>query len=165
MLIYGWYEQMYSGLYPYWGEHVYTDYLTNWVDVFCSIWAITHVIYATDSGNIHLRIKGKIYNKTNFFIKGVPYGERVLPVVNSVAPCITMILSIAYWTLVTDDRQTTTLISLYQHAGLTAIVMFDFLIYRAPLDFHGIIYPCIVLGSYAMYSFCVYKIFGELQSI
>lgn len=50
MLIYGAFDQMDNPLYDYYGEHIYFDYLTNWIDMFTSFWAFVNLIYAFKPG-------------------------------------------------------------------------------------------------------------------
>ena len=50
MLIYGAFEQIDNPEYAYVGEHIYLDYLTNWVDIFTTCWAFVNLIYAFKPG-------------------------------------------------------------------------------------------------------------------
>ena len=141
----------------YIGSHCYTDYVSNWSDVVCSVWAIISAYVAVvpnPSQNI----------------------ERLLAAFNSIAPTWSIGVSGAFWVslcsrdivfpcfiqfLLPKDRQTLDLVSLNQHAFLAIICLVDLLITNSRIRIKDLVPAWLFATAYAINTILVWLIFGK----
>ena len=153
------------------GSHCYTDYVSNWSDVVCSIWAIISAYIAivpNASQNI----------------------ERLSAAFNSIAPTWSIGVSGAFWVssenslksgkfsgnldwkppkyvynliqfLLPKDRQTLDLVSLNQHAFLAIICLVDLLITNSRIRIKDLVPAWLFATAYAVNTILVWLIFGK----
>merc|ERR1711868_4835 len=141
MSFYGWRDQKLNPKNIH-GSHCYTDYVSNWSDVVCSIWAIISAYIAivpNASKNI----------------------ERLLAAFNSIAPTWSIGVSGAFWFLLPKDRQTLDLVSLNQHAFLAIICLVDLLITNSRIRIKDLIPAWLFATAYAANTILVWLIFGQ----
>ena len=158
------------------GSHCYTDYVSNWSDVVCSIWAIISAYIAIVPNASH-----------NI--------ERLLAAFNSIAPTWSIGVSGAFWVslencqgsekfprnpdwddrqestylnnffqfLLPKDRQTLDLVSLNQHAFLAIICLVDLLITNSRIRIKDLIPAWLFATAYAVNTILVWLIFGKFR--
>lgn len=141
MFSYGYFDQKTNPKDVY-GSHSYTDYVSNWNDMSCTIWATLNALVALFPSLPH-----PVYG----FLSGM----------NAVAPTFSIGVCGAFWLLLPADRQSTDWVSLHQHAFLAIITVADLIFTGAPVRFFHIMSTWVFAGCYALNTMMVYYIFGE----
>jgi len=96
------------------GSHSYTDYVSNWNDISCSIWAILNCVLA-------------------YFPQAPDFFYSALSATNAIAPTFSIGVAGAFWCLLPADRQSTDIVSLHQHGFLAIITVADLIFSAAPI--------------------------------
>ena len=96
------------------GSHSYTDYVSNWNDMSCSIWAVLNAILAVAPHS-----PGALYSMVSAF--------------NAIAPTFSIGVAGAFWCLLPAERQSKDLVSLHQHGFLAVITVLDTCFSAAPI--------------------------------
>lgn len=143
MSFYGWRDQKLNPKNIH-GSHCYTDYVSNWSDVVCSIWAVISAYIAIVPNASH-----------NI--------ERLLAAFNSIAPTWSIGVSGAFWFLLPKDRQTLDLVSLNQHAFLGIICLVDLCITNSRMRVKDLIPAWLFATAYAANTIFVWLIFGQAR--
>jgi len=141
MLIYGYTDQRTNPKDVH-GSHSYTDYVSNWNDMSCSIWAILNAIIALAPHS-----PGALYSTVSAF--------------NAIAPTFSIGVAGAFWCLLPVERQSKDLVSLHQHAFLAVITVVDTCFSAAPIRWFHLFSTWIFAGLYSINTMIVYAIFGE----
>ena len=122
------------------GTHCYTDYVSNWSDIICSIWGLVSAYLAVNPNS-----SDRLYRFSNGL--------------NSIAPTWSIGVAGAFWVSFTEienffysfllvekyystlfqcllpaDRQTLDLVSLHQHAALAILTFADLLITNSKIS-------------------------------
>lgn len=140
MMLYGYSDQKFNPKDVY-GSHSYTDYVSNWNDMSCTIWATLNALVA-----VFPQLPSPIYG--------------LLSGMNAVAPTFSIGVCGAFWLLLPADRQSTDWVSLHQHAFLAIITVLDLIFTGAPVRFFHIMSTWVFAGCYALNTMIVYYIFG-----
>lgn len=141
MLVFGYHDQQ-SNPKDVHGSHFYTDYVSNWNDMSCSIWAILNAVLAFCPSSHQA-----LYAGVSAF--------------NAIAPTFSIGVAGAFWLLLPKERQSTDIVSLHQHAFLAIITVVDILFTAAPIRWFHLFSTWIFAGCYALNTLIVYQIFGE----
>ena len=113
MLAYGYHDQQFNPKDVH-GSHFYTDYVSNWNDMSCSIWAVLNAVLAFCP-----QTHGALYAGVSAF--------------NAIAPTFSIGVAGAFWCLLPKERQSTDIVSLHQHAFLAIITVIDLIFTAAPI--------------------------------
>jgi len=140
MFIYGYSDQQYNPKDVH-GSHSYTDYVSNWNDIACTLWASMNALMAAFPQS-----PGHLYG--------------LLSGLNAIAPTFSIGVAGAFWLLLPAERQSKDLVSLHQHGFLAVITVIDLLICAAPIRYFHILSTWIFAGAYAINTMLVYYIFG-----
>jgi hypothetical protein len=124
------------------GSHSYTDYVSNWNDISCSIWAILNCALA-------------------HFPQAPDFAFSTLSAFNAIAPTFSIGVAGAFWCLLPAERQSTDIVSLHQHGFLAVITVADLIFSAAPIRWFHLFSTWIFAGSYAANTMIVYYVFGE----
>ena len=115
MLAYGYHDQQFNPKDVH-GSHFYTDYVSNWNDMSCSIWAVLNAVLAFCP-----QTHGALYAGVSAF--------------NAIAPTFSIGVAGAFWCLLPKDRQSTDIVSLHQHGFLAIITVIDLIFTAAPIRY------------------------------
>ena len=96
------------------GSHSYTDYVSNWNDISCSIWALLNCALA-------------------HFPQAPDFAFSALSAFNAIAPTFSIGVAGAFWCLLPAERQSTDIVSLHQHGFLAVITVADLIFSAAPI--------------------------------
>lgn len=140
MFIYGYSDQKHNPKDVY-GSHSYTDYVSNWNDISCTMWATLNAFIALCPT-----------------APGPMYG--LLSGMNAIAPTFSLGVCGAFWFLLPAERQSKDIVSLHQHAFLAIITVADLLISGTPIRFFHIMSTWVFAGCYALNTMIVYYVFG-----
>jgi len=140
MFCYGYSDQKHNPKDVY-GSHSYTDYVSNWNDISCTLWATLNALIAVFPS-----------------APGPMYG--LLSGMNAIAPTFSLGVCGAFWFMLPADRQSKDLVSLHQHAFLAAITVADLIISGAPVRFFHIMSTWVFAGCYALNTMIVYYMWG-----
>lgn len=124
------------------GSHSYTDYVSNWNDISCSIWAILNCVLA-------------------YFPQAPDFFYSALSATNAIAPTFSIGVAGAFWCLLPADRQSTDIVSLHQHGFLAIITVADLIFSAAPIRWFHLFSTWVFAGCYALNTMVVYYVFGE----
>ena len=124
------------------GSHSYTDYVSNWNDMSCTMWATLNALLAM------------------FPMLPSPF-YGVLSGLNAIAPTFSLGVCGAFWLLLPPERQSKDIVSLHQHAFLAIITVVDLLLSGAPVRFFHILSTWVFAGAYALNTMIVYYAFGK----
>ena len=105
----------------------YTDYVSNWNDMSCSMWAVLNAILALAPNSPTF-----MYSSVSAF--------------NAIAPTFSIGVAGAFWCLLPAERQSKDLVSLHQHGFLAVITVADMLFSAAPIRF-GLVFRVVTLAS------------------
>jgi len=141
MLIYGYTDQRFNPKDVH-GSHSYTDYVSNWNDMSCSIWAVLNAIIALAPNS-----PTALYSAVSAF--------------NAIAPTFSIGVAGAFWCLLPADRQSKDLVSLHQHGFLAVITVLDTCFSAAPIRWFHLFSTWIFAGLYSINTMVVYAIFGD----
>merc|ERR1712212_233352 len=141
MLAYGYHDQQ-SNPKDVHGSHFYTDYVSNWNDMSCSIWAVSNAILA-----FFPQTHWALYASASAF--------------NAIAPTFSIGVAGAFWCLLPKERQSTDIVSLHQHAFLAIITVIDLIFTAAPIRWFHLFSTWIFAGCYALNTMIVFFIWGE----
>lgn len=141
MLVYGYTDQRVNPKDVH-GSHSYTDYVSNWNDMSCSVWAVLNAILALAPNSPTF-----MYSSVSAF--------------NAIAPTFSIGVAGAFWCLLPAERQSKDLVSLHQHGFLAVITVADMLFSAAPIRWFHLFSTWIFAGAYSLNTMLVYAIFGE----
>jgi len=141
MLAYGYHDQQFNPKDVH-GSHFYTDYVSNWNDMSCSIWAVLNAVLAFCP-----QTHGALYAGVSAF--------------NAIAPTFSIGVAGAFWCLLPKERQSTDIVSLHQHGFLAIITVIDLIFTAAPIRWFHLFSTWIFAGCYALNTMIVFFIFGE----
>jgi len=141
MLAYGYHDQQFNPKDAH-GSHFYTDYVSNWNDMSCSIWAVLNAVLAFCP-----QTHGALYSGVSAF--------------NAIAPTFSIGVAGAFWCLLPKERQSTDIVSLHQHGFLAIITVIDLMFTAAPIRWFHLFSTWVFAGCYALNTMIVFFIFGE----
>lgn len=123
----------------------YEDYVSNWNELQCCIWAFIHCyLVLVQSKSIFYRV-----------IRQVGIGMNFSCLTTSIA------ITLTYWCLLPADRHEYNLNALHQHGLLFVITAVDFILSTARIRWFYIVFGWIFAGSYGFYVYILYLVYGS----
>merc|ERR1712126_202088 len=113
----------------------YEDYVSNWNELQCCIWAFIHCYLVL------------VQSKSTFYrvIRQVGIGLNFSCLTTSIA------IALTYWCLLPADRHEYNINALHQHGFLFLITAVDFILSTARIRWFYIVFGWIFAGSYGFY--------------
>jgi len=123
----------------------YEDYVSNWNELQCCIWAFIHCYLVL------------VQSKSTFYrvIRQVGIGMNFSCLTSSLA------IAITYWGLLPPERHEYNINALHQHGFLFLITTVDFILSTARIRWFYIVFGWIFAGSYAFYVYIISLVYGS----
>jgi len=143
VMLYGWIDQKIKGLARDNRKHKYGDYVSNWNEISCCIWAVVCAVNAI-----------RRTEATNWMVKWQRFQH-------SMAATSSVTITLIYWNMMDEELVSYKPHSLHQHGMLAILTCTTFIISKFRYPLWHIITGWLFAGVYSIYAGMIYFLYGD----